>query len=130
MTHENGRSLVHLITDVMNEFTTLFQTEIRLFRAELNEKANRLAGSGALIAAGAVAAIVALVLLLQALVRWLAIAGIPEEWGLLIVGLVVAGLAAVLIIKGISGLKGTKLVPDRTIQQVRADFATVKEHVT
>jgi len=32
MTHENGRSLVHLITDVMNEFTTLFQTEIRLFR--------------------------------------------------------------------------------------------------
>ena len=130
MTHENGRSLVHLITDVMNEFTTLFQTEIRLFRAELNEKANRLAGSGTLIAAGAVAAIVALVLLLQALVRWLAIAGIPEEWGLLIVGLVIAGLAAVLIIKGINDLKGTKLVPDRTVQQVRADFATVKEHVT
>src|SRR6266508_3836786 len=114
MTQDNGRSLIHLITDVMNEFATLFQTEIRLVRAELNEKANRLAGSGALIAAGAVAAIVALVLLLQALVRWLAIGGI----------------AAALIMRGIHDLKATKLVPYRTIQQVRADFATVKEHVT
>jgi len=43
---------------------------------------------------------------------------------------VIAGIAAVLVIKGINDLKGTKLVPDRTIQQVRADFATVKEHVT
>jgi hypothetical protein len=130
MAPDSDRSLVQLITDVMNEFTNLFQTEIRLVRVELGEKANLLAGSGTMIAVGGVAAVVALVLLLQALVRWLAVAGVPEEWGLLLVGLVVGLIGLVLLMKGISGIKATSLVPDRAIQQVRADLATVKEHVT
>ena len=130
MLQESNRSLVQLITDAMNEFATLFQTEIRLVRVELNEKASRLAGSGAMIGAGAVAAIVALVLLLQAAVKWLAIAGMPEEWGLLLVGVVVAIIGVLLLMKGISDAKTTSFVSQRTMHQVRADIATVKEHVT
>jgi Putative Actinobacterial Holin-X, holin superfamily III len=130
MPQETNRSLVQLITDAMNEFANLFQTEIRLVRVELSEKLNRFAGSGAMIGAGAVAAIVALILLLQAAVKWLAIAGLPEEWGLLLLGFLVGVIGIVLLVKGINDAKATSLLPERTISQVRADIATVKEHVT
>jgi len=130
MPQETNRSLVQLITDVMNEFATLFQTEIQLVRVELSEKASRLAGSGTMIGAGAIAAVVALVLLLQAVVKWLAIAGIPEEWGLLLVGVIVAALGVALLMKGINDAKTTRLFPERTMHHVRADIVTVKEHVT
>ena len=130
MPQEPNRSLVQLITDAMNEFANLFQTEIRLVRVELSEKLNRFAGSGAMIGAGAVAAIVALILLLQAAVKWLAIAGLLEEWGLLLLGFLVGVIGIVLLVKGINDAKATSLLPERTISQVRADIATVKEHVT
>src|SRR5947209_5751487 len=105
MAQETDRSLVRSITDAMNEFATLFQTEMRLVRAELSEKASRLATSGTMIGAGAVAAIVGIVLLLQDLVKWLAIAGLPEEWGLLLVGGLITILAIVLLMKGINDAK-------------------------
>ena len=114
----------------MDEFATLFQTEIHLVRMELSEKASRLAGSGTMIGAGAVAAIVALILLLQDAVKWLVVAGVPEEWGLLLVGVLVGIIGAALLMKGINDAKTTNLLPERTMHQVRADIATVKEHVT
>jgi Putative Actinobacterial Holin-X, holin superfamily III len=130
MRNENGRSLVQLVTDAMNEFATLFHTEIHLLRVELSDKISRIASSGTMIGAGAIAAIIGLVLLLQAAVKWLAIAGLPEEWGLLLVGIVVAILGVVLLMSGINTVKSTTLLPERAMNQVRADIATVKEHVT
>jgi hypothetical protein len=130
MRNENGRSLVQLVTDAMNEFATLFHTEIHLLRVELSDKLSRIANSGTMIGAGAIAAIIGLVLLLQAAVKWLAIAGLPEEWGLLLVGIVVAILGVVLLMSGINTVKSTTLLPERAMNQVRADIATVKEHVT
>jgi hypothetical protein len=70
-----------------------------------------------------------LVLLLQALVQWLAVAGIPEPWGLLIVGVIVGGIGVAVLMKGARDIKETSFVPDRTLNQIRADFETVKEHV-
>ncbi|MFL5259691.1 MAG: phage holin family protein [Hyphomicrobiales bacterium] len=130
MRNENGRSLVQLVTDAMNEFATLFHTEIHLLRVELSDKMSRIANSGTMIGAGAIAAIIGLVLLLQAAVKWLAVAGLPEEWGLLLVGIVVAILGVVLLMSGINTVKSTTLLPERAMNQVRADIATVKEHVT
>jgi hypothetical protein len=130
MRNENGRSLIQLVTDAMNEFATLFHTEIHLLRVELSDKISRIANSGTMIGAGAIAAIIGLVLLLQAAVKWLAIAGLPEEWGLLLVGIVVAILGVVLLMSGINTVKSTTLLPERAMNQVRADIATVKEHVT
>jgi hypothetical protein len=130
MTPDSNPTLIRLITAAMDEFATLVQTEFRLVRTELSEKTGRLASSGTMIAAGGAAAVVALVFLLQAVVRWLAIAGLPEEWGLLLVAVVVGIAAFVLLAKGINDIKTTNLAPDRMIRQVRADLATVKEHVT
>jgi hypothetical protein len=130
MPNGNGRSLAQLVADAMNEFATLFHTEIHLLRVEVSEKFSRIANSGTMIGAGAIAAIIGLVLLLQAAVKWLAVAGLPEEWGLLLVGLVVAVLGVVLLMSGINTVKSTNLLPERAMNQVRADIATVKEHVT
>ena len=127
--HESTRPLTSLFTETVAEVTHLFQTEIRLVRAELNEKLSRAANSGVLIAAGGVVMIPAVFILLLAIVRWLAVAGLPEHWGLLVVGLAVAGIGAGVLMKGINNLKGSALVPHRSIEQVRADLSMAKEQV-
>ena len=126
---DDKRTIVNLITDVIGDAAHLFQTEIRLIRTEINEKISRLANGGTLVAIGAVAGLAAAFLLLQAIVRWLAVAGLPDQWGYLLVGLVVAGIAGALLLKGVNNIKSTNLMPDRTLDQLKADFATVKEHV-
>jgi hypothetical protein len=127
--HESSRPLGSLFTDVVSEVTHLFHTEMRLVRAEMNEKVSRVANSGALIGAGAIVMIPAVFILLLAIVRWLAVAGVPEQWGLTIVGAVIAIVGAALLMKGINNLKSPALMPDRTIRQVRADVSLAKEHV-
>jgi hypothetical protein len=129
MASQSTRPLGSLFTDAIVELTHLFQTELRLVRAEVNDKVSRIANSGALIGAGAVIMLPAIFILLLAVVRWLAVAGLPEEWGLLLVGIVVALVGAGLLMKGINNLKASALVPERTIEQVRADVSLAKEHV-
>lgn len=123
------RNIINLITDVIDQMAGLFQTEIRLVRAEINQKVSRIANGGVLIGIGSIAGAAALFLLLQAIVTWLAVAGLPEQWGYLIVGLVIAAIAAFCLIAGINNIRRTNLSPDRTIEQIRADFVTLKEHV-
>src|SRR5262245_57456238 len=96
---DDRRTVFNLFADVIDETTHLFQTEMRLIRAEINEKLARIANSGVMIGAGAVAVIAAIFLLLQAIVRWLAVAGLPDQWGYLLVGLVIAAIGAALLAK-------------------------------
>jgi Putative Actinobacterial Holin-X, holin superfamily III len=127
--HEEKRTIVNLFTDVIAGMTELFQAEIHLIRTEIRQSVSRVANSGTLIGAGVVAALAALFLLLHAVVAWLAIAGLPQQWGYTIVGVLVGAAAAGLLIKGINNLRAAKIMPERTIEQLKADFATVKEHV-
>ena len=130
MAHQDdGRTIIRLITDVVGEISVLFQNEIGLVRAEISEKVTRVANAGTMIAAGAVAALAALFMLLQAIVKWLAVAGMPEQWGYLLVGVILAAVAAAVLAKGTKDLKSTNPMPSRSLDQLRADFATVKEHV-
>jgi uncharacterized membrane protein YqjE len=116
-----------LLTSVINEITHLLQTEFRLARAEVSEKVGQLSNGAVLIGAGAVLILPGLVVLLFAIVRWLAIAGIAEEWGLLLVAAVVLVAGAAFAFAGLNALKASSLVPERTIDQVRADFSIAKE---
>jgi hypothetical protein len=124
------RSLVELFTEILREVTQILQSETRLLRAEINGKINNITGSATMIGAGAVALLAALFMLLHAIVRWLAVVGLPDQWGYLIVGLVIGAIGVAVLISGINRFKETKIVPDRTIRQARDDFSTVKEHVT
>lgn len=126
---DDNRTIIGLVGDVIDDLTHLLQTEFRLVKAEINEKVSRIANGGVMMGTGVALAISSLVLLLLALVQFLAAAGIPEEWGLLAVGLAGALIGVLVLWKGARNIKETSFIPDRTLQQVRADLDTVKEHV-
>jgi hypothetical protein len=123
------RPLASVMTQVFSDAAYLLQTEIRLARAEIGEKLSRAANGGVLIGVGAVLLLPGIFVLLLATVRWLQVAGLPEQWGLLLVGAVTVAIGIALALAGANSMKGSALVPDRTIRQVRADISVAKEHV-
>ncbi|HZP20405.1 MAG TPA: phage holin family protein [Bauldia sp.] len=129
MANERHSSTLGLFADVVSQLAGLFQNELQLLRAEFGEKIRRLIDSGALVGGGAVALLAALLLLLRGLVRWLEVAGIPDQWGYLIVGTIVGVAGWFALQSGLAAIKRSTLVPDRAVDQLRADFDTVKEHV-
>ena len=123
----NDRSLKELFTDLTNSVSTLFRKEIELARAETSEKISQAGVAAGSIAAGAILALAALIVLLQALVIALTELGLAPGWASLIVGGVVAIIAFALIYKGINDLKASNLAPTRTVESLRRDATMVKE---
>lgn len=121
------RSMKTLFTDLSGSLTTLFRKEIQLARAETSEKMTQVAVAAGSIAGGAILALAALIVLLQAVVIGLTEAGIPAGWSALIVGVVVAGIAYFLIHKGTNDLKAGNLAPQRTVDSLKRDAQAVKE---
>ena len=128
-TTERNQSIAALLASVIQDVTGLFQSEIRLVRSEISEKVGDVSSSVTMIAAGGLVLFVATIFLLLSLVRWLAVAGIPDQWGYLIVGVVVLVIGAIVLMTGIQQIRGTTMVPDRALRQAREDLATVKEHL-
>ena len=123
----DARSISRLLGDAFDQLSDLVQTEIRLARAELADKAAR-AGTGAgLLFGGLLLMVPALVLFLVALALYFVANGMSPTTAHLIAGLVGAGLSAILITLGLSRLKPSNLTPDTTIRQVQKDVAAVKE---
>jgi len=129
MMHTDDRSLKDLLADLTESITTLFRQEIQLARAETSEKLSQVGVAIGAIAGGAILALAALIVLLQALVIGIAEAGVPPGWASLIVGVAVAIIAYVLIHKGTSDLKASNLTPDRTMGSLKRDAQVVKEQV-
>jgi Putative Actinobacterial Holin-X, holin superfamily III len=127
MMQTDDRSLKDLLADLTDSITTLFRKEIQLARAETSEKVTQVAVAIGAIAGGAVLALAALIVLLQALVIAITEAGVPAGWAALLVGVVVAIIAYVLIHKGTNDLKGSNLAPSRTIDSLKRDAQVVKE---
>jgi uncharacterized membrane protein YqjE len=126
---DTNHPLTSVLTRIVSDLAYLVQTEIRLARAELGEKVSQAASGGTLIGVAAVLFLPGLFLLLLCLVAWLARAGLPERWGLLLVGGIVVLAAAALVLKCIRNLTQPTLLPTRTIDQVKADISVAKEHV-
>jgi hypothetical protein len=123
----DDRSLKDLLSDLSNSITTLFRKEIQLARAETSEKVSQVAIALGSIAGGAILALAALIVLLQALVLGLTEVGVPPGWASLIVGVVVAAIAYASIHKGTSDLKASNLAPNRTVDSIKRDAQVVKE---
>ena len=129
MMHADERSLKDLLADLTNSITTLFRQEIQLARAETSEKITQVGVALGAIAGGAILALAALIVLLQALVIGMVEAGIPAGWASLIVGVVVAAIGYGLIHKGTSDLKASNLAPSRTMDSIKRDAHVAKEQV-
>jgi hypothetical protein len=124
------RSLGDLFSDLSRETTTLVRQEVQLAKAELTQSATEAArGIGMLVAGGAVA-YAGLIFLLLAIVFGLIEAGWDAWLSALVVGLVVAAIGAVLVLRARESLKPANLAPRRTVETLKEDQEWAKEQIT
>jgi tetrahydromethanopterin S-methyltransferase subunit F len=122
-------SISRLLGDAVEQLSQLIQTEIRLARAELADKATK-AGIGAGMVFGGMLLIVpALVLFLMALALFLVSLGLSPITAHFLAGVIGAAAGGALIAVGLQRLKPSSLTPDTTIRQVRKDITAAKEMV-
>jgi hypothetical protein len=122
-----ARPFVFLIQDIAARFSDLVDSETRLVRAEMAEKARHACvGTGLVVAAGLVG-LVALVMLALAGATGLTRLGIDRGWAELIVACVALGLAGGLAAWGVGDLRSATQGPRRSIDQLRRDLAAARE---
>ena len=125
----NGQSLPDLFSDVLNQVTNLFRTELRLAKAELGEKVGDMASSAGMIIAGAVLLVGAMLLLLQGLVLALVALGLAPIWATFAIAVLVGLIGYFVVRKGLSNLSVQHLTPERTLHSLNRDAAVAKEQV-
>ena len=137
-TAPNSPGIGDLLRQLRDDTTRLVREEVALVKAETVEKLPALYRNAAFLAGGALVAYSALVLVLLSFawaLRELFVSrgmseGISMFLGLLIVGAIVGGLSAALITKGIAGLKGTSLAPEKTVRTLKEDKNWVQTKIT
>jgi tetrahydromethanopterin S-methyltransferase subunit F len=123
----DARSISRSIGDAFEQLSHLVQTEIRLARAEIADKATQAGMGVGFVFGGLLLMIPALVLFLIALAIFLTQAGLSPVVAHLVAGLLAAAASALMIFVGIGRLKPAALTPDVTIRQVQMDIAAAKE---
>jgi hypothetical protein len=129
MSVSNGRSIPELMSDAFGQLAKLVSNEIDLAKAEMSEKVGQIGRAGALIAAGAVIFMPALVVVLLAIAAALIGAGFSAPMAYLITGGGAGLIALALIGVGISRLSGDALKPNVTLDQLQRDKIAAKEMV-
>lgn len=128
-TEGSGKSVVGLLGDVAQHFGNLVHGEITLARAETAETIRGAIGAVAIIVVAVMLAQTALNVLAAALVAGLSGGVLPPAWSAVVVGAVLALVALVLLLKGVTLLRSANLVPERTVRNVQKDAETLKEVV-
>ncbi len=123
------RSIPDLLSDAVGQLGKLIGNEFDLARAEMSEKAAQAGRAIALIGAGAIIMIPALVMLLFAVAAALMHAGISDPMAYLIAGGGAVIVSAILISVGMNRLSGDALTPTETLGQVQQDKMAAKEMV-
>jgi uncharacterized membrane protein YqjE len=115
-----------LIDQLSADARGLVRAEVSLARAELEEKARRLAAGGALVGAAAVLGLVALGALTATAI--IALSNVVSTWlAALIVTVVVGVLAGILLLVGIKLLRrGVPPAPTESVDQMKEDVSWVK----
>lgn len=125
----DSRSIGELLRDLANDSSRLIRDEITLARTEAQEKLRQVGSAVAMMAIGAVLAIPALMLLLQAVVAGLS--NFMYDWvAMLLVGVVVGLIGYFLVRKGQNDLSASRLAPERTAANLRRDVNLVQEKVS
>src|SRR4051794_27175670 len=125
----DARSISRLLGDAFEQLSLLVQTEIRLARAELADKAAQAGIGVGLLFGGLLFMIPAVVLFLIALALFLTGFGLSPVTAHLLAGLAGAVISALFLTAGLARLKPASLSPDTTIRQVQKDIAAAKEIV-
>ncbi|MFD0916499.1 phage holin family protein [Pseudahrensia aquimaris] len=125
---KNLNTMVETVRELFQDSTLLVRQEIQLAKAEAAEKAEQVKLGVAEIAAGGIIALVALIVLTQALVVALA-NFMPGSLAALLVGVSLALVAWLCISRGQRNLSSENLAPRRTTRSVRETANRVTEAV-
>lgn len=129
MMPRSERSIPELFSDAVGQLAKLIGNEFALARAELSDKAGQVGRAAAMMAAGAIIMIPALVMLLTAAASALMHAGLSDPAAYLIAGGCAAIVSGLLILVGMNRLSGDALKPTVTIDEIERDKAAAKELV-
>jgi len=123
----DDRSLGELFAELTRETSTLVRQEVTLAKTEMTQKASEvgkdvgfLAAGGAVLYAGFLALLAAIILALTGL-------GMPAWLAALLVGLVVGAVGVFLVQRGRDALRRTNLAPQQTIETLKEDTAWAKQ---
>ena len=129
MNSRSDRSIPELFSDAVGQLAKLIGGEFALARAELFVKAGQAGRAAAIMGAGALIMIPALVMLLTAVASALMHAGLSDPVAYLITGASAAMISALLIMVGINRLSGDALKPTATMDEIERDKAAAREMV-
>jgi uncharacterized membrane protein YqjE len=117
------RPMAEVFRDIIGNVQEMVRSEVRLARVEIRDEASKTARAGAMLAAGAVLAMIAGVFLLVCLAQLLDLI-MPDWAAALVVALALGIPAAILISKGRDRLKVP--VPEKTIENVKENVEWMK----
>ncbi|HMQ33170.1 MAG TPA: phage holin family protein [Chloroflexaceae bacterium] len=119
-------SLGELFSRLASDTSTLVRKEVDLARTEMVQKATAAGRDVGMLGAGGAIAYAGFLALLAAVIIGLGYL-IPVWLSALIVGLLVVGVGALLIQRGLSALKRLNPVPEQTIETLKEDVQWAKE---
>ncbi|MCC0805800.1 phage holin family protein [Methylobacterium sp. W2] len=123
-------SIQSLLGDALRETSDLARKEMALFRTEMTSNVRTLFIGLALMVGAGVFGVVALFVLVDALVKWLATVVHSEALSALIVGGVLLVVAIVFALIGRNAMSLSTLAPTRTTRQMRQDARALSERVS
>jgi len=129
MTSRTDRSIPELFSEAVGQLAKLIGNEFALARAEVSEKAGQAGRAAAMMGAGAVIMIPALVMLLFAASAALMHGGFSDPVAYLIAGGGAPIMSIALIALGMNRLSGDALKPTATIDEIQRDKAAAREMV-
>lgn len=125
---KDEQSIGDLFSALANETSLLIRQEISLAQVELTQKAVKVGKNVGFLAVGGAIGYIALMAIVAAIIIGLA-HFIPLWLSALIVGTVIAIIAAVLISSAIKNLKNAELAPHQTIETLKEDAQWLKKQV-
>jgi len=117
------RPMTEIFRDIVGNVQEMVRSEVRLARVELREEASKTAKAGAMLAAGAVLAMVAAVFLLVCIAQLLDMV-MPDWAAALIMALALGIPAAIMVSKGRQRLHVP--MPEKTIENVKENVEWMK----
>lgn len=124
---ENRTSLREVVGGLADDAATLMRGEVRLARAEFDQKTNRLVTGLVSLLGAMFLAYAGLIVVLLGVAQALALV-IPSSAALVVIGLLVLGIGAAMALAARKALRPSELMPARTADNLQADAQEVKEH--
>jgi len=122
----DGRSITDLVRDIVYNVQDIVRSEARLAKTEMWEEARKAKAAGIFFGVGSLAAIFALLFLLQT--AFLALALILPGWAAaLVVGLVLGVIAALVLTVAVNRFKQIHPTPERTVETIKENVQWVKQ---